>query len=434
MKYFLLSNSVVVVENGKSHTISSGDRRYEKIKKGIENKDFDQVREVLKPNNIIGEGFDVCDGLISYENQPIPAVLGNKLLELTKDSWEFKSLFNFWYNMNTRTDSNSAREIISKLLDKKAYAVTEDGFYLVYEDEESNQTNSALNKKNQTECFNFYNYAKCPRDYKSYFDDKKNINYVLEKTFGFLTKKLKKIAISSIFVEDSNFLNYRFFFYGEAFKDILASDNLFFAIENKLIDINIGDINDYKELNKLLKDISSNKDGYGQKKIINFLKSCTDKERLVEIGNYYSSVKSEFEINIQDLKTNNFKDVYKYLKREYQRIEDPVFFLNNDIEIDNLSEVEFGDFKILVPQTNHDLKKWGVELHNCLATYAKRVKEKDCQIIGIAKKESGKLLYGIEIARKNIIQFRGKRNCLPSSLEKHIVESFLKEQNLIYNE
>lgn len=435
MKYYLLSNSLVVIDNGETHTISSGDRRYEKIKQEIENKNFDQVKNLLQPKNIIGGGFDVCDGLIRFKKQPIPAVLGNKFLELTKDSWEFKSLFNFWYNMTTRVDSQKASEIISKLVDKKAYAVTEDGFYLVYEDKEADQTNSTLNKKNQAEYFNFYNYAKCPTAYQSYFENKKSIDYILEEIFGFVTKKLKKIALSNLFTEDSNFLNYRFFFYGEAFKNVLAVDNIFFAIENKIIDITLGDISDYKELNKLLQDLSQNKDGtYSQKKIINFLKGCKNKEQIVEIGNYYSAVKNEFKIDIQELKTNNFVDIYEYLQREYQRIEDPVFFLNNDSAIDCLSEVEFENFKILIPQTNHDLKKWGVELHNCLATYAKRVKEKDCQIIGIAKKESDKLLYGVEIARKNIIQFRGKRNCSPTSYEKSVVESFLKKNNLIYNE
>lgn len=437
MKYYLLSNSVIIIDNETSHTISSGDRRYKNIKQAINENDLDKIKNMLQPTNIVGGGFAIQNGLVTYKDQPIPAVLGNRFLELSKDSWEFKSIFNFWFNMKTRVDTSEASKIINKLLEKNAYAITEDGFYLVYDDKDVDQTKSALNKKNQVEVFQFYNYAQCPTDYYNKFAEKKSIDSILEFYFGFVTKKLKKMALDSMFVEDSNFLNYRFLLYAEAFKDVLVRDNMFFAIEQKLINVDFGDVDNYRELNVLLKDLSINKEGqYSQKKVLNFLQSCLeeDKEKLTEIGNYYTAVKSEFNFNIQDLKTNNFIDIYQYLSREYSRIQDPVFFLNNDAIIDNLSEEEFDMFKVVVPRTNHDLKAWGLELHHCVGSYASNVKSKECQIIGIANRSSNKLLYTIEIRRKTIVQFKGKRNCSPSVYHNEKIQDFLKLNEVIYKE
>jgi hypothetical protein len=438
MKYYLLSNSVIVIDNEKTYTISSGDRRYKSIKESINNNDLDKIRTILEPDNIIGDGFAIKNGLVTYQDSPIPSVLGNRFLELTKDSWEFKSIFNFWFNIKTRVKSDEASKIINKLLEKNAYSITEDGFYLVYDDKDVDQTNSALNKKNQIEIFHFYNYAQCPTCYYNKFAARNSLNSILEESFGFITKKLKKMAIDAMFVEDSNFVNYKFLLYGEALKDVLARDNIFFAIEKELIHVNhYGDVPNYKELNTLLKDLSINKEGgYSQKKVINFLQGCDslNKEKLAEIGNYYTAVKSEFDIDIQDLKTNNFQEIYEYLQREYGRIKDPIFFLNNDSIIDNLSEEEFDRFKIVVPKTNHDLKAWGVELHHCVGSYASNVKNKECQIIGIANKNNGNLIYNIEITRNHINQFRGKRNCSPDLGDKNIIEDFLKSNGVIYKE
>lgn len=436
MKYFLLDRSIVLIENGVTHTVSSDDHRYDLIKEGIQNENFDAVHLALNPPSLVEDGFSINNGLVFYKDQPIPSVLGNKFIGINKNSFEFKSLFNLWYNMKTREiGEDIASDIITKLLNHDAYAVTEDGFYLVYLDNNTDQTESSLNKNNQKCSFHFYNYAKCHNSYAHQFRSKTSFDDIIESSFGFVTKKIKKLAIKNLFVEGNNHICDNFFFYGEAFRDILAKENIVYAIENDLLDTNLGDYSNYVELRTLLKDLTIDKNNnYSQKKALNFIESCNDKEHLVEIGNYYNSVKSEFNIDIQDLNTSNFKEIYDYLLREYARIKDPVFFLNNDRKIDNLSEEEFDRFRIIIPRTNHDLKAWGIELHQCVASYANRVKNKECHIIGIEDKSTKKLVYNIELARKKIMQFTGKRNTKPTSNDRFVVENFLKEKGLIYKE
>lgn len=439
MKYYLLNNSIVVFVDNNVHTISNNDYRFEQIKAAIAKNDLDFVRSMIDPNySLKKDGFVVSNGVVFYQNDAIPTVLGNRFIELNQDSFEFRSIFNFWFNMKTRVDDNAAAEIVSELVSKDAYAVTEDGFYLLYRNSEVDQTNSVLNKNKQQEVFHFYNYANCPARYYSFFQEKKSLSTIIEEVFGFCTKKLRNTAVQQMFRSTDNFFNYKFLFYGEAFKDVLATDNILYAIENKLLDTNIGDINDYQDLRTFLKDYTIEKSGvYSQKKIINFLESATNKHKLMEIGSYYTAVKHQFNIDIQALNfVNNCDTIHAYLEREYRRIKNPLFMLNNDAEIEALDEVEFDNFRIMVPRTNHDLIEWGSVMHHCVgnSSYAEGVKKKEIQILSVNDKITNEMLYTIDIRRKHVQQLLGKRNASVPEGDRNSIIKFLREKNLIYKE
>lgn len=437
MKYYLLNNSVVVFVDNKIHTISNNDYRFEQVKAAIANDNLEMVSSLIDPNyNLNKEGFIVMNGIVFYQNNPIPTVLGNRFIELHQDSFEFRSIFNFWHNMKARVDNDTAASIIGELVSKNAYAVTEDGFYLLYNNSETDQSKSVLNKRNQDEVFHFYNYAACPAKYFAYFESKKSLSTILEEVFGFATKKLRGLAMQRVFRTSENFVNHKFFFYGEAFKDVLANDNLFYAIENNLLDTNLGDVDNYQGLNKFLKDYASEKNGgYSQKKIINFLESAADKNKLVEIGTYYDLIKANIEIDIQSMNfVNDCETIHEFLKREHGRIKNPNFPLNNDGEIEALDNVEFDGFKIVVPKTNHDLIDWGIKMNHCVGTYGNTVKRKERQILGIADKRTDEMLYTADISRKNLAQLRGERNAAAPSDVHERFTAFLRDKGLIYRE
>lgn len=439
MKYYLLNNSLVVFAKDKVYSVSNDDYRFGQIKKAIDSGDFDCAASLVDPNfSLNKEGFIVDNGVVFYKDDPIPTVLGNRFVELKQDSFEFRSIFNFWFNMKTRVDDDVAADIIGELVHKDAYAVTEDGFYLLYRNKEVDQTSSVLNKKKQQEVFHFYNYANCPANYYSLFQQKKSLTTVLEEVFGFCSKKLRNIAVQQMFRDVDNFFNYKFLFYGETFKDVLATDNIFFAIENKLLDTNIGDINEYQDLKIFLKDYAVEKSGvYSQKKIINFLESATDKNKLMEIGPYYTAVKHQFDIDIQSMNfVNNCDTIHAYLEREYKRIQNPLFMLNNDPEIECLDEVEFDNFRIMIPKTNHDLIDWGNRMKHCVGngSYANGVKKKEIQILSVNDKVTNEMMYTIDIRRKNLQQLLGRNNRQAPDIDRNSIVRFLREKNLIYKE
>lgn len=439
MKYYLLSNSIVISVGDKTHVISNDDYRYQKIKDNLLSKNYDVVQRIINPtNNLNKEGFVVNEGLVYFKNEPIPSVLGNRFLELNQDSWEFKSIFNFWFNIKTRVTNVEAAEVIEELINKDAYAVTEDGFYFVYPNSETDQTRSVLNKKNHQEIFHFYNYSTCPDQYQNFFKEKKNLDDLIEQAFGFNSKKLRKLVVKNIFQGKDNFLNYRFFFIGEAVKDVLAQDNVFTVIEKELIPTNLGDIGAYQNLNRFLKDYSVDENGnHSQKKVLNFLENTTNKQQMIDVALNYCQLKDAINFDIQNVGfANNCQQMYDYMLKEMEKIQNPILPLNNDEEVLALHDEEVGNFRIAIPHTNHELVEWGNILVNCVGGnhYINAVRNKSSRIIGIMDKNTNAMLYHIEIVRKTISQFFGRGNAAANKDHKKMICEFLKEKGLIIKE
>jgi hypothetical protein len=444
MKYYVLKNSIIVnLGNGITHTISSEDYRYEKIKKLIEEKDFDSIGGAVDPSvNLNKDGFLVKDGLVCYKDEPIPSILGNQFLTLKEDNWVFKSLFNFWYNIKTRVDNDCASEMLRALVDKHAYPITEDGFYLVYFDTHINQSESILNKNNINQSnINFYNVAGCPPKYVEFFNKRKSLDDILVETFGFSAKKLKKLATQNVFKPENNFFDYRFLLIGEALKEVLQPDNIYGLIEENTFKIpqnNIG-LDAFVKINEFLKDFSVEKTGkYSQKKIINLLRSAENETVLIDIAEYYSAVKVGLNFNIQNIEiASSCKEIYDYLRREYMRLKDPAISLSmetNFEKIFSLHDIEVSNMRFLIPNTSHDLKEWSNIMGNCIATYADKVKNGQTAVFALMDCATNEMMYNVEVSRGRIIQFV-KKNNEPAKGDQHkSIINFLKEKEILFKE
>lgn len=443
MKYYNLNNSIVISYDGIVHTISRDDYRYARIKDAISHQNFDEIKEAIDPTrNLNKDGFLVKDGLVYFKDEAIPSILGNQFLAYKESSWVFKSLLNFWFNLKTRVDNDTASQMINALVEHGAYPVTEDGFYLVYSNKNVDQTKSVLNKKNQENgSINFYNTAAAPEEYSVFFKERKGLDDILTNVFGFSAKKLKKFAISKLFDPTNNFLNYTFFFFGEAFKDVLHPDNLYEVLEKDLFKSTHADSTSYKNFNTFLKAYSIEKNGtYSQKKILNLLNSAAKQpaDQLLGIGNFYVILKERMNFDIQNIEfANNSKEIYDYLNREHHKLQDPEV----DLEIEKnfpefwiLNDTEIDEFRLLFPKTNYDLKEWTNIMQNCIGTYDKRVKSKHCVVFAVMNKNTNEMLYNVEIANKHVVQFNSRGNRPPDSSDRKKVCSLLKEKSLIYKE
>lgn len=443
MKYYSLNNSIVVCYEGAVHTISTDDYRYARIKDALLHQDFDSVKNAIDPTkNLNKDGFVVKDGLVCFKDEPIPSVLGNQFLSYKESSWVFKSLLNFWFNLKTRVDRETASDMIDALIRYGAYPLTEDGFYLVYSDSNVDQTQSILNKKNQKDCeIHFYNFAGVPAQYTSYFIEKKNLDDVLASVFGFTAKKLKKIGMPLMFDPTKNFFDHKFLFFGEAFKEVLHPDNLYEVLENNLFKITHGDVESYRNFNTFLKAYTVEKSGsYSQKKILNLIKSAEKKppEQLLEIGNFYVDLRDKINFDIQSVQfTNDSQEIFEYLRKEHRNLKDPEVNLdieNNFPEFWNLNDIEIDGFRFLLPRTNYDLREWTNIMQNCIGTYDSKVKSKGSVVFALMNKKTNEMVYNVEVSSKQIIQFVTRGNRAPNSSDKSKICAYLKEKGLIYKE
>jgi hypothetical protein len=444
MKYYILKNSIIVNFSGKTYTISKDDYRYEKIKKLISEKKYDSIESEIDPSkNLNKDGFVVRDGLVCYKDEPIPSILGNQFLAIKEDNWVFKSLFNFWFNMKTRVDNDSAGEMLRALIQKNAYPITEDGFYLVYFDPAIDQSISILNKKNIGQSnIHFYNVANCPNKYLDLFRNRKSLDDILTESFGFTAKKLKKFAVKNIFNPENNFFDYNFLLVGEALKDILQPDNIYGLIEEGTFKVptnNVG-LDAYVKINQFLKDFSVEKNGkYSQKKIINLLRSAENDHVLIDIAEYYSQIKIGLNFNIQNIEiATSCREIYDYVRREYMRLQDPAISLSIETNFEKLfalHDLEVGSLRFLIPTSSHDLKEWSSIMSNCIATYAQKVKKGETAVFAVMDCATNQMLYNVEVSRGRIIQFVEKQNH-PVKNKQHYnsVVQILREKEILFKE
>lgn len=442
MKYYLLQNSLVVNFDGKTHTISKDDYRYDKVKSAIESSDYEGVKSGIDPSsNLNKEGFVVENGLVCYKGEAIPAILGNQFLTLKEDNWIFKGLFNFWYNMKTRVDRDTASEMLNALIEKNAYPISDDGFYLVYCDRNLDQTKSILNKRNLEQGINFYNVANCPEKYLQLFAQRKSFDDILTSSFGFSAKKLKKMAMSHVFKVENNFFDYNFLLIGEALNQVLQADNIYGLIEEGTFKIpqNNNAIDAYQKINILLKDLSYEKgDKYNQKKVINFLRSAPDAHTLIDTAEYYTRVKQATGADIQALDlVNTCQAFLEHFRREFRRLKDPELPLSMDKNFESiyaLADFEVSGLRFLMPNNNYDLREWSNIMHNCIATYAEKVISGASAVFAIMDSATNEMIYNIEISKGRIVQFVTKHNREPKVKDYNMICDFLKEKGILFKE
>ena len=449
IKYYVLDQSIVLKIGSQTRTISSSDYRYKDIRARIEqakgnlsDEDKKYIASFIDPTTHLNNpNFKVVDGVVCFKEEPIPTILGDQFLEYKMNPKVFSSLTNFWFNIKKRLDFSQSQEIIRELISCQAYPITEDGFYLAYSNNNRNQMDSVLNKKNidQKQVIHFYNISGAPAKYVQYFEQRKLLSEVLEEVFGFEAKKLYKLAVEHLFNSKSNFLDHTFFFYGETFKGILAPDNIYRVMEQKLLPVTNRALDNYLALREFFKDISLEKDGetYNQKKIFNLLESTKSANVILETGDMYYILKSKINMNIQEIGlSSSIPEIHAYLQKEMRKLKDPEFNLKieeNYPEFHKFDGHVIGGLKIVMPKTNYDLREWTNLMQNCIHSYADRVLKKQCIVFAVVEAESGKMLYNSEIVNGRVNQFSSRGNGYPNKSHRQMILKLFKDANLLFN-
>jgi PcfJ-like protein len=259
-----------------------------------------------------------------------------------------------------------------------------------------------------------------------------DIKYVIKKCFGHDSKQLTKMVCERV-IKDKNF---DVLYLGLALKKLIPLDYYY-----KLIDI------DLKEI----------------KHIHNFVNKLRDSRRLLKCYKPQRLLKLFL---ADDFNTFNFSDSFRlfpdHMKGDgwslpekpknwreiHDRIAPPRPVHNNgiafrsvpdeDIELPirdaykKINGLEFGDFKIEVPNHSKKLVEYSDIMNNCIRGYSRQVTSGGCNLLGIYK--NNELTYNISIYNKQISQFLGKYNSQPNENDKKIILDALMEKNIVNKE
>ncbi|WP_242457166.1 PcfJ domain-containing protein [Treponema zioleckii] len=97
-------------------------------------------------------------------------------------------------------------------------------------------------------------------------------------------------------------------------------------------------------------------------------------------------------------------------------------------------EDDIDGYSFRLPKTNVQMSEIGTALHNCVASYAESVRQKECTIVYATKDGDYKIC--IEVNENKILQERIDRNAEPTAEEKSVLKKWHERHglNFSYNE
>ena len=203
-------------------------------------------------------------------------------------------------------------------------------------------------------------------------------------------------------------------------------------------------VNDYNALSRLplLKVQRLIMEGIKAKKIISYLQSCYDYQC---IENYEAfSIWSDYLEMANYLKYNLSDKSIKYpnsLKKEHDKAAFAYATIRREIDLEKFKHnAEFnkqyeyakGELLAICPKTPNEIVAEGVSQHHCVASYVDRVREGRTCIMFIRKKEKeDESYFTVEILDNQIVQVKGKFNCVPKSDVKDFIKSWAAAKHLV---
>lgn len=92
-------------------------------------------------------------------------------------------------------------------------------------------------------------------------------------------------------------------------------------------------------------------------------------------------------------------------------------------------EDEIDGYKFCLPENSYQLCGIGTAMHNCVASYADRVKEKQCTIVYAEKDD--KYIFCIEVQKNRVVQERIDHNGTPQKEEQKILDKWHERHSLV---
>lgn len=131
--YHLLDNSIVLNYLGKTVVVSGDDKeRFDGVILCIKEGRLDDIPAVVEiERGFEGSGFELKDGLLHADGQPIPSELNAHIMHYKELGLPYESLLRFWDNLKLNPSFN-ARKMLFAFLEHNGHPFTDDGCFIAY--------------------------------------------------------------------------------------------------------------------------------------------------------------------------------------------------------------------------------------------------------------------------------------------------------------
>ena len=137
LSFTMTNDSIVVIYQGKSHTVARNQPQFTGLRKAIIEENWDDVPNhltIAKSLNTWAKGKftfnDVLD-LFSYEGLELPPSINKRIVTMATRGEDPTPMFNFFERLN-RNPSMRSVEQLYPFLEHQGIAITPDGYFLAY--------------------------------------------------------------------------------------------------------------------------------------------------------------------------------------------------------------------------------------------------------------------------------------------------------------
>jgi hypothetical protein len=154
--YLIQGKNIVVVIDGVSYTVSTGDISYNKIKDAIKASDWGTARDLVDPKQVVlqyGKGnIGVQGSKLFWKGREFHNYLASKFIEMYQEGFPVEPMVNFMENLMSNPSHRAVNELYG-FLEKGNLPITSDGCFLAYKKVENNyldiHSGTVLNKPAQ---------------------------------------------------------------------------------------------------------------------------------------------------------------------------------------------------------------------------------------------------------------------------------------------
>lgn len=126
---------ILLVVNGKAHTITENHPNFEEIRVSLIGSDFFGIEELVNVGASImaqlSDNVTLVGNTIHYKGQPLYDALSKTVLDLFRSGQDVSSLVNFMERLIVNPDLNSRLQLY-EFLNRHTLPITEDGYFLAY--------------------------------------------------------------------------------------------------------------------------------------------------------------------------------------------------------------------------------------------------------------------------------------------------------------
>ena len=133
--FLIQGKNIVVVIGTNSHTISSTHISYEKIKEAIKSGDWDTVKDLIEPKQVVlnyGAGNVSIQGdKMFWKGTEFHNTLAAKVIQMYQEGFPIEPMVMFMENLMSNPSKRAVTELYG-FLEKGNLPITSDGYFLAY--------------------------------------------------------------------------------------------------------------------------------------------------------------------------------------------------------------------------------------------------------------------------------------------------------------